>query len=363
MRRLIAAVLERIGALVPSRFRVLHRQFLLRVIDLEALSIEADIPRFLGQFCGVLIMLSFIHSFAVYFQIGQRPWGMEHYLISTMMLVAGLITVVSWDSTFPDRRDVMVLGPLPVPARMILGAKVCASASLLGIALLALNTAPGMLTPLMLGQGAGTLRALAAYWTAMIAAVLFLYCSVLTVQGLGALLLPRRMFLMLSAALQLVAFGLFISVYFLEPGPGTAQEMMAAESAPALRALPDFWFTGMFNQINGTLPPELAWLAGRAWMALGSCRGGGSLVVAGVLCAHDEEHGRGTGPGAWSRRPALESSARRVAHRSGDLLVPVAGAEPAASRGAGVLSGTGAGDWLDVPAARDLCACAGRDSH
>ena len=40
---------------------MLYRQFLLRVVDLEALSIEADIPRFLGQFAGVLIMIS-LHS-------------------------------------------------------------------------------------------------------------------------------------------------------------------------------------------------------------------------------------------------------------------------------------------------------------
>src|SRR5580692_1504134 len=99
MRRLLAAIAERL----PQQFRVLHKQFLLRVVDLEALSIEADIPRFVGQFAGVLIMFSFIHSLAVYVQIMQYPYRLEHYLISTMMLVAGLITVVSWDSTFPDR--------------------------------------------------------------------------------------------------------------------------------------------------------------------------------------------------------------------------------------------------------------------
>jgi hypothetical protein len=43
-------------------FRVLYGQFLLRVIDLEALSIEADIPRFLGQFAGVLIMISLLQA-------------------------------------------------------------------------------------------------------------------------------------------------------------------------------------------------------------------------------------------------------------------------------------------------------------
>ena len=51
---------------LPLDFRVLFRQFFLRVIDLEALSIEADVERFLGQFAGVLIMLSLVHSLVLY---------------------------------------------------------------------------------------------------------------------------------------------------------------------------------------------------------------------------------------------------------------------------------------------------------
>jgi hypothetical protein len=46
MRRLVAWIFDRISARLSLQFKVLHRQFLLRVIDLEALSIEADIPRF-----------------------------------------------------------------------------------------------------------------------------------------------------------------------------------------------------------------------------------------------------------------------------------------------------------------------------
>jgi hypothetical protein len=282
MRRLIATLLDRIGARLPVQFKLLHQQFLLRVIDLEALSIEADIPRFLGQFAGVLIMFSFIHSVAVYWYILAYPYRLEHYLISTTMLVTGLITVVSWDSVFPDRRDIMVLAPLPVRPAMILGAKLAASASLLGIALLALNTAPGLLGPLLLSQlhtsFFGFFQVLAAYWFAMVAAILFLYCSVLTIQGLTALILPRRVFLRLSAALQLIAFGAFISIYFLEPNLGTLPELLDPQNHQTLAVLPQFWFLALLNQLNGSLPAELAWLAHRAWTAL-------AIVVTGAIAS------------------------------------------------------------------------------
>lgn len=272
MRRLFLYLVRLIAPHLPLQLRILHRQFLLRVIDLEALSIEADIPRFLGQFAGVLIMFSFIHAFAVYVAIVEYPYRLEHYLISTMMLVTGLITVVSWDSIFPDRRDIMVLAPLPLRPAIILAAKVFASASLLGIALLALNTMPGLVAPLLLGQLHtsifGFFQVLAAYWITMASATLFLFCSVLSFQGLASLLLPRRLFLRLSALLQLAAFGLFISVYFLEPALGTIPELLAPQNHHVLAASPQFWFLAVFNQINGTLPAELAWLAHRAWIAL-----------------------------------------------------------------------------------------------
>src|SRR5579859_5159927 len=100
---------------LPAQFRVLYRQFLLRIVDLEALSIQADIPRFLGQFAGVLIMFSLIHTLIAWAYLGYEnrtpldlvsfTFHMEHYLIATMMLVVGLLAVLTWDAAFPDKRD------------------------------------------------------------------------------------------------------------------------------------------------------------------------------------------------------------------------------------------------------------------
>ena len=112
-------------ARLPLRYRVLYRQFLLRVIDLEALSIEADIPRFLGQFAGVLMMISLVQALGtLMFPPPPAPWHVEQSAISRMMLVIGLVAVLTWDNTFPDRRDAMILGPLPVKPGTILLAKI-----------------------------------------------------------------------------------------------------------------------------------------------------------------------------------------------------------------------------------------------
>lgn len=267
------SLIARIGERLPLQVRILHRQFLLRVVDLESLSIEADIPRFLGQFAGVLIMLSLINAYAASVALPRAPLSIEHYLIRTMMLVVGLIAVVSWDSTFPDRRDVMMFAPLPVKPRTILIAKLMASGSLLGLAFLTLNVAPALVTGLLLGSMQasffGFFQSLFAYFAAVIGATLFLYCSVLTVQGLTAWLLPRRTFLRLSAALQLAAFGLFIAAYFLFPSPNSVPELLNPANWNLIAWTPSVWFLAILNQLNGTLPPELSWIARRGWIGLG----------------------------------------------------------------------------------------------
>jgi hypothetical protein len=195
MRRLGWLLLTHVVGGLPFKFRVLSRQFMLRVIDLEALSAQADVTGYLGQFVGIAIMGSMIHSLIAFIYSLEGPaarlsyaWHFEQYLIATMMLVAGLFAVASWDAIFPDKRDIMILGPLPIPARNILLAKLSASGAMLGIAVLALNVFSGFVWPFVVGMPVGGwpgfFRAFAAYWFTMIAATVFLYCSILTVQGL-----------------------------------------------------------------------------------------------------------------------------------------------------------------------------------
>jgi len=243
---------------------------------------QADIPRFLGQFASVLIFISLIGAigpFMAHEALTATPeaalsfaWRGEQSLISGMMLVVGLVAVISWDSTFPDRRDVMILSPLPVAPRTILFAKVAASAALLGLAVLTLNFATGITWPMLIGSqhdsNWGFFQSFAAYWFTMAAASVFLFCSVLTVQGFTALLLPRRQFLLLSAILQIVAFGLFLGVYFLQPSITTPAAMALPENHWVLAWSPPFWFFALFNQLNGSMPVALGWLARRGWIGL-----------------------------------------------------------------------------------------------
>ena len=272
MRDRISRFLQGVTNRLPLDFRVLHRQFLLRVIDLEALSIEADIPSYLGQFAGILIMISLCHGFGL--MVFPPPPGPETSVyelarIADIQLVIGLCAVLMWDATFPDKRDAMVLGPLPVMPRTILLAKLSASSSVLGIAILALNFASGTAMSIVFGSGSnGIIRFFLAWSFTLLAASALLYGAVLAIQGLGALLLPRRLFLRISAILQLATFVGILASRFLQPWLATFSELTDRAHRPLLAWSPTYWFFALFNHINGTLPRELQWVANRAWIAL-----------------------------------------------------------------------------------------------
>jgi len=141
------------------QFRVLYRQFLLRIVDLELIAPQGDIKKLLGQFVALLAVVSVwvlapLVGIAGAAASSMPPelslvvaWGVEHFLISTTMLVVGLFAVLSWESMFPDRRDVLVLAPLPVRARTLFLAKVTAVATALSLTVLALNFFPSLAAP------------------------------------------------------------------------------------------------------------------------------------------------------------------------------------------------------------------------
>jgi CubicO group peptidase (beta-lactamase class C family) len=142
-----------------QQFRVLYRQFLFRMVDLEVLSSNAlgDSNKLLGQFASLLIFVSIILSMGA---LGGPPtpggmilhgWSMEHVNIASTMLVVGLFAVLSWDSTFPNRGDVLVLAPLPVRPRTLFLAKVAAVGTAMSLTVVSLQAIAGLAYPLGLG--------------------------------------------------------------------------------------------------------------------------------------------------------------------------------------------------------------------
>jgi hypothetical protein len=276
-------------AIRKLRFVVLFRVFWMRVVDLELLSRDADPSQLAQQFGTIFVTISIFFSLPVLLSGGHRlslsgEWTGEHFFIETTMTIAGLITVLNWDSAFPDRRDVLVLAPLPVRPSTLLLAKISALFAAPALAMLAFNLFIGIAWPLLFISGSGgffgALRAWPAYWFTIFCGGLFFVFTVLAVQGIAANLLPRQSFLRLSALLQAGTLCLLLSVYFLEPSLESPAALTAAQNQRLLTWLPSYWFLGLFHQLNGSMHPALVPLVRRAWIGLAvSTLGAGSALL------------------------------------------------------------------------------------
>ena len=250
------------------QFRILYRDFLFRILDLELLASRGEAQRLLGQFAALLAAFSL--TFTIYFvpryglstlpfaAISRLGWVDQDLLIATTMAIAGMFTILAWNNVLPDRRDCLVLGLLPVRPRTVFLAKGAALGTAFGVAVTALNIFTGLAYPFAIASpasgAAGVLRAFGAFWITMFAAGLFTCCALLAVQALAANLLRYRLFLKLSSFLQLSAFFVILGVYFLKP-----------PFAEGMQWLPSFWFLGLFQKLNGSREFDaLAALAVRA---------------------------------------------------------------------------------------------------
>ncbi|HEX3880846.1 MAG TPA: hypothetical protein VHW24_27880, partial [Bryobacteraceae bacterium] len=108
---------------LPDRkrqFRVLYRDFLSRMIDLDVLSARGELQALLGQFAAMLGALSFVltvylvprygTSLLPHARLMTLAWLDEEFLIGVTMAIAGMFTVLAWNAVLPDRRDALVLG-------------------------------------------------------------------------------------------------------------------------------------------------------------------------------------------------------------------------------------------------------------
>jgi pimeloyl-ACP methyl ester carboxylesterase len=248
--------------MLRQQFQVLHRLFLARMIDLEILSARGDVRDLIVRFVSILAAFSFVLTYLIcgrYFSTTQPRaqllyaiWNDEEFLISATVAVAGLFAVLAWNAVFPDRRDCLVLGPLPISTPTIILAKLSAMAAALGVSLVAINIFTGLVFPVATADNnVGALHSLAAWWITIVAAGVFIFSSMLALQGLAAQLMSWGLFMRVSGVLQMLALFAVIALFFVSP-PFAATIL---HPGPIVNILPSFWFTGLLQVLNGDPNP------------------------------------------------------------------------------------------------------------
>ncbi len=207
--------------------------------------------------------------------------------VAYSMITTGLLTVFIWDALVFDKRDAMVLGPLPLRGRTIISAKLAALATLLVGTALAVNVTSGLPFAFVTGGPEGhILRHLAGHWAGTIGGAVFIFSVLVIVRGLLVLLVSAQ-----AAATA----GSFLQFIFLS---GVLCFMMVPTAIGNVIP-PISWFAGLFELIRGSRAPDIPGLAQQAIIVL-------PLSVAGAIAV--------TFGGYWRQmRTALAPSARVAA--------------------------------------------------
>ena len=206
----------------------LVRHFAAGFFDSEMLSIPGEWAKVAAGIFAVLVSAIYValpfyyHFFnaiddhfgkaRVYLEIRDS----EYVFIAVAAGITALLTAIQWQSLFPTRRDCLALAGLPVSARQIFLAKFGALTLLFAVFVLAMNL------PWAIGYSITTadhwqhypsvLVVIGANFGATAAACVFVFFSLLAVQGMLLNILPARAFGRVSLGVQSGVLILTLSV-------------------------------------------------------------------------------------------------------------------------------------------------------
>jgi len=262
------------------QFRALVRLFAYRFFDTDIISVRGDLSALLSQFAALLAALSLVlvmvtgpkyaglYQHLTAQQLYAAAWADQEFLIATTMAIVGVFTLLLWDALFPDRRDCMILGAMPVRVPTVFAAKLAALGAALGLAVLAVNCFTGLVCPFLIVRGASgavdAVRDFGAFWLVILLAAVFVFLLLLGVQGVALHLLPHGRYMRWSSVIQTAAFFAVLTLYFLTPPLANPHALAAPENRWWYALVPSYWFFGLFQILTGSTNAALAALARRA---------------------------------------------------------------------------------------------------
>lgn len=201
-------------------------------------------------------------------------------LITYVMVAVGLIAVFEWDALAFDRRDAMLLGPLPLRGVTIVGAKLAALGTFLLAVSVSLNALP--VVPLALAAAerfglVGFLRYAAAYLVASISAALFMGSVIVVVRGALAIVAGPHVAMRLGSLLQFLFVGALLTFMLVLFIAGRQTRLLVFDAGGRFW-MPTARFLALVERIRGSTQPESIAFAGRAGLAIPIALVGAALV-------------------------------------------------------------------------------------
>jgi hypothetical protein len=262
------------------RFGVLVREFVAQFFASESATSDHHVRQAIVGILafliapGLLIPLQLSGSFE--FAAVRFPAMLDPLirLLATIFITYGIVSMgviaaFTWDSLGFDRRDAMVLGPLPVSGATIIGAKLAALAALLLAGAATVNITTAVTFALIASNhtgGSALVRHFSAHLVATMAAAAFVFCLLVTIRALVGMAAAGRV--VIASVLQFALVSTSLCFIVIAP---TALHVVAGRRGAArvtMQSIPEWspsnWFLGLYEVIRGTGGGEFEAAAVRA---------------------------------------------------------------------------------------------------
>jgi hypothetical protein len=248
----------------------LRRHFFLRFFDSELVSDPSQAKVVAGGALGILLSFSLVFGQAYYrkyrllLELPTPDLYREAvladilFLVTLVMIFSGLFSTIQWPALFPDRRDYLALAALPVRMREVFLAKFTALLAVTLMFTTCVALPPSVMIPaMMIGRyGNGTGRHVAGIFIASLLGGLFVFFTLVALQGVLLNVLPIRLFPRISLAIQGLLLALLLAglpfVFFI-PGLYARMDELPSWSVYA----PPLWFFGVDQIIFGNREPTI----------------------------------------------------------------------------------------------------------
>ncbi|MGZ4855216.1 MAG: hypothetical protein ACXVKH_08270, partial [Candidatus Angelobacter sp.] len=212
----------------------------------------------LDKYSGLLRFFRGNHNFDPY----AASVPDQYFFLTFSMAITGIVTVLKWDSIFPDRRDYVNLAPLPIATRRIFLANVTAIVLVAVAFAVDVNAVSSLFFPVVVTMEqpkfAAYVQFARAHFAGVLLASLFVSFALFALIGTLMVLLPdsifRRISIYVRVLVVILLLGMLCSTFAVAPSLST----LHAGSSSFLRWLPPVWFLGLSRTILGKADAAMA---------------------------------------------------------------------------------------------------------
>jgi hypothetical protein len=292
-------------------FSYLVEHFFRRFFDNDTLQTEGDTQTSVVRAIAIVAVPGLMFAFWLQNAYPQRTmWGAiedQYFFVLFSFVVMGMVAIFEWEMLFPDRLDFLILSPLSIKPRQMLGAKAAALGGFVGLFLVGCNVCGTLMLPAITithvvrvygrPQVVGDFwRQLGAHAAAVSLAGLFAALLFVAIGGVLLCVLSAAQFRLVSPVVQTLSVMGLVLLLLQYVQYGDAMQGLLSGPLGWMRWEPTLWFLAVYERLlHGDAAPVFAQeLSAYAYRAVATCA---ALAVA-------------TYPVAWERmrRAAIEGA-------------------------------------------------------